>query len=222
MPEHNRENFLQHQINYTNISLISSKIKVIIIGGGRAGFIKAKSFLKNGAVVTVLSKEFSPLFSSFPKENLTFIKDEYKEEYILPYHLVVIVLEDDRVREEIKVHCKKYCKLYLDGTDFKEGMFVVPCQKNTEFINLSLNTKGGSPKTSIYLANKLINIAKDYDEFVDYCSKLRNSLKGSPLKEEILSFINTDDFYFFFEKGSHNIVLKMFYGGDLIETDFSH
>lgn len=215
MPEHNRENFLQHQINYTSISLISNKIKVLIIGGGRAGFIKTKSFLKNGAMVTVVSKEISPLFSSLPKENLSFIKDEYKEEYILPYHLIVIVLEDHKVREEIKLHCEKQYKLYLDGTDFKEGMFVVPCQRSSRAINLSLNIKEGSPKTSIYLANKLINIAKDYDGFVDYCSKLRNSLKGNPLKEEILNFINTDDFYFFFEKGSHNIVLKMFYGGEI-------
>lgn len=223
MPEYNSKDILQHQIEYTNISLISNKIRILIIGGGKAGLIKAKTFLKNGCMVTILSKEFTNGFDELKhNHNINFIRDDYKEDYILDHHLVIIAINDDNTRDVIKKHCEKYCKLYSDSSEFRRGMFLVPCQRKTKYINLSLNTKEGSPKTSVYLTNKLTDVAKAYDNFVDYCCKLRNGLKDNPLKNEITNFVNTDDFYFFFEKNVHNKVLKMFYGGNEIEINFSY
>ncbi len=33
------------------------------------------------------------------------------------------------------------------------------------------------------------------------------------MKDEIIDFICSDDFHFFFEKGYGNLILSMFYGG---------
>ena len=68
MPKNNKENIL---LDHAFISLISSKIKVLIVGGGKGGYIKAKSFLQRGCKVYVISKEFDERFEE--------IKSEYKK-----------------------------------------------------------------------------------------------------------------------------------------------
>ena len=55
MEEDNRKDIYNEGIDYSYISLISKKLRVGIIGGGKAGFIKIKHFIKNKCYVEVLS-----------------------------------------------------------------------------------------------------------------------------------------------------------------------
>ncbi|WP_051541907.1 NAD(P)-dependent oxidoreductase [Clostridium lundense] len=214
MPEHNTENILCRGIDYTFISLISDKTNVLIIGGGRAGFIKAKTFSKKGCNLTVVSKEFCEDFNSIESfSNVRLIKSEYNREYILNNHLIVIAVNNEEINSLIKKHCNELSKLYLDCTDFKKGLFVVPCQRSTNVTSFGINTKGGSPKTSRYLANKLSKVLYEYDSFVEYSYSLRNRIKDFHNKDEIMEFVASEDFYFFYKKNQHENILKMFYDG---------
>ena len=71
MQKDNREDILS-EINYTSISLISSKISVGIVGGGKAGFIKAKSFCEKGCSVTVISEAFIQEFNDIRQKLVTY------------------------------------------------------------------------------------------------------------------------------------------------------
>lgn len=214
MPEHNRENILFDGVEYTFLSLISDKINVLIIGGGRAGFIKAKTFSKKGCNLTVLSKEFCDEFNSIKDlYNVKLIKSEYNREYILNSHIVVIAVNNEEVNSLIKSHCNELCKLYLDCTDFTKGLFVVPCQRSTGITSFGINTRGGSPKTSRYLADKVSKVLYEYDSFVEYSCSLRNRIKDFHNKDEIMEFVASEDFYFFYKKNKHESILKMFYDG---------
>lgn len=211
MPRDNREDIL---LDYAFISLIAQKIKVIIIGGGRGGYIKAKSFLQKGYNVSVVSKEFDEKFYDLDSD-ICLIQDAYKTEYILNKHLVIIATDDEIINKTIKIDCENNYKIYLDSSSFKEGQFITPTEIKSDNIKVGLHTSVGSPKTSVFLGKKLKETIDEYDDFVKYIGTLRNDIlkrnKDRKLNLEIMSFVNSDDFYFFYKKDKHELILNLFW-----------
>ena len=64
------------------LSFFSNKLRVGIIGGGKAAIIKIRSFLKRKVYVEVLAREFSKDILDINDKNLKLIKAEYKSEFI--------------------------------------------------------------------------------------------------------------------------------------------
>ena len=94
-------------------------------------------------------------------------------------------------------------------------MAVLPVQRESENLVFTLNTKIGNPKASVFISNKIEKELKEYDDFVEFTTLVRNRIKENYKKNEILNFIFNDDFLFFFNKGKESIILKMFYKGIL-------
>ena len=211
MPRDNRENI---SLDYAFISLISSKIKVIIIGGGKSGYIKAKSFFQRGYNVTVVSKEFDEKFKSMDK-SVSFISDEYKIDYILDKHLVIIATDDRETNNTIHQDCEKHYKIYLNSGDFRDGQFITPVETKTKNISVGVHTNIGSPKTSVFLADKINYTISEYDDFVNYIGQLRKDIlktnKDRAFNLQVMNFVNSDDFYFFYKMNKHKLVLKLFW-----------
>ncbi|AGY75352.1 NAD(P)-dependent oxidoreductase [Clostridium autoethanogenum] len=194
------------------VSLLSPKIKVIILGGGHAAYIKSKTFSKKGCQVYILSKKFMDDFENIAGlPNVDIINAEYEKKYIEDKHLVVIATDDVKVNYSIAEDCRKLCKIYIDATKPENGNCITPCQRNTKNISIGINTKGVSPVTSVFIANKLVDYIKDYDEFVEFTSHIRNSICSINDKKKIMKFICTDDFYFFYKKGKALDVINMFF-----------
>ena len=81
----NKEHIYDEEIEYSFISLLSNKINIGVIGGGRAGFIKIKHFLKTGCYVEVISKDFCEEVISLCEEfkgRLILIKSEFNYEFL--------------------------------------------------------------------------------------------------------------------------------------------
>lgn len=215
MYEDNTKDILCSGIEYTFLSLISNKVNVLIVGGGRAALIKARTFLSKGCNVSVLAKDFVDEFNGLNnKKNVTIIKGEYDSNHIDKHHLVIIATNCGRLNDEIRKDCDKIYKLYIDCTKPKDGLCITPCQRNSKNIYFGINTKAGSPKTSVYVADKVKQYLGKYDSFVEFTSFIRNRVKNSDKKQEIMNFVCDDDFYFFFEKGKHKDVFSMFYDLD--------
>lgn len=185
--------FLEKQ-EYAMISLLSNKIRVGIIGIGRAAFIKAHHFAKLGAYVLMISK------------------DEYSYAFLHDKHIVIIAVNDEVLRNKIREDCDNFCKIYIDCSDFKKGLGVVPSQRETENIILSVNTRNGNPKGSVFLADSLAEKAKTADKYIEFTTTIRNKVrKNYSIKNQVLEFIFSEDFRFFFEKGQGEQVLKIFF-----------
>lgn len=217
MPKDNRENIL---LDYAFISMISPKIRVIIIGGGKAGYIKAKSFLKRGYIVSVVSGEFDQrILELMDNDNkngrLNLIRDCYDEKYIKKMHLVIIATDDKNLNQKIKEDCEKYVKIYLYAESFREGQFVTPIELETDNIKVGIHTTVGSPKTSLFLKEKIYDCISEYDDFVNYIGQLRvhiiEKTCNRKLNLEVMNFVNTDDFYFFYRNNKHELILKLFW-----------
>jgi precorrin-2 dehydrogenase / sirohydrochlorin ferrochelatase len=217
------ESIQSGKLEFMFLSVISSKLKVIIIGGGKAGLIKAKSFSKKGCPITVISPSFVKDFDKLiDVKNVELIKDTYKEHYILDKHLVVIASDHEDINMVIKKDCERLSKLFIYCPYYKNGMAIAPAQCETENIEYALHTREGSPKTSKMLLDVIGKTLKEYSSFVEYSCNLRKLLKGFDKKDEIMSFISNEDFKFFYDKGIHEYILEMFYGGNYFEFKDSH
>lgn len=213
MPQNNKKNILRDTVENSFISLISSKIKLLIIGGGNAALIKTENFVKRGCFLTIVSKEFIKgfeKFHDFPQVKL--IKSEYTKEYIYHSHLVIIATNNMKLNKNIRRDCDEINKLYMDCGSPEEGLYIVPYQRDSAAFSVSLKFKGKSPKTSKYIGDKTCDFLGNYDEFANYTINIRSKIKSS-LRKEVMNFICSDDFYFFYNKGKENLVLQLFYKG---------
>lgn len=212
-----KEDVPNRDIERMMISLSSSKIKVLVIGGGRAGFIKAKAFASRGCKVTVLSPEFDDAFDSNAGGNLCLVKSCYTEDYLKEQHLIIIAVSDGELSHQITQDCEALAKLYLRCDHARDGIFIVPAISETKQSVFAYHTKEGSPATAVYIRDKIQKQLQGYDVFIEYVCRLRNTLRGNEKLHEIMQFVNTDDFLMFFQKNKHQLILKLFYGGIDVE-----
>ncbi|GAA0078374.1 hypothetical protein UT300005_27530 [Clostridium sp. CTA-5] len=221
MFENNREDIYDRQVNYSFISLLSSKIRIGVIGAGKAGLIKIRHFINRGCYVEVISKEFNEEIINLtkdPKNKLKLIKEEFNYEFIKDKHIILIAIDNINTIQEIKNYCEENFKIYINSSDFKEGMGVVPIQKNLKNISFGLNTKGGNPKGAVLLSNKVNEVLKEYDEFIGFTSEIRNKAKFlKNYKKEVINFIGTEDFKYFYDKGKNDLILKMYFPKEIVK-----
>lgn len=211
---HNKQDF--SVLNYTMISLLSNKVNILIIGGGEAALIKCRTFSKEGCNITVVSKEFCLGFYALQDiYNVKLIKSEYDESYVDNNHIVIIATDNKETNDGIKKYCDRNSKLYVHCGDYKQGLFVTPVQRNTPNMKFALHTKNSSPKTALFMSKVIEDKLFEYEGFIDYTCSMRNMLKKSKIKKEIMNFVCSEDFYFFYTKGAQNAILEMFY-----ETEF--
>lgn len=221
MYENNRENISNQEISYSYISLISNKLKVGIVGGGNAGAIKAKHFIKGEAYVEVLSKTFAEdlvELSKNSKERLKLINQEFNYDFLKDKHLIIIALKDKTLIDKIKNYCEENFKIYIDSSDFKAGMGVIPIERSTKNISFALNTKQGNPKGAVLAAEKVKSLLEEYEDFLGFMGEIRNRAKKYPeYKNGILSFIGNDSFKKLFDEGKGEDALRSNFPKEIID-----
>ncbi|AAK78081.1 precorrin-2 dehydrogenase/sirohydrochlorin ferrochelatase [Clostridium acetobutylicum] len=193
------------------IALVSPKLKILVIGGGNAALIKVRNFIKMGCLITIVSKEFKEEFnmlSGFP--NIKLIKGEYLRDYLKHYHIIIIATNNFKLNDKIRQDCDYINKMYMDCGEPEKGLYIVPYQNDSKMFSLSIKSRYKSPKTSKYVLDKAMTFIKRYEDFSEYTANIRNKIKGSR-KKEIMNFVCSDDFYFFYKKRKADIVLQMFY-----------
>lgn len=221
MHENNREDICDEGIDYSYISLIASKLRVGIIGGGKAGTIKTKHFVNSKCYVEVLSHTFNEeiikLSKTF-KGRLKLVNKEFSYEFLKDKHLIIIALDDINLKNIIRKYCDDNFKIYIDSSNFKDGMGVVPIQKSTKNISFALNTKHGNPKGAVLASSKVKNLLEEYDDFIGFMGKIRYRSKEFPKhKDEILGFIGNDDFKKFFDEGKSEGVLRSKFPKEIVD-----
>lgn len=222
MDQDNREDIHKQGIDYSYISLISKKLRVGIIGGGKAGTIKAKHFVRNQCYVEVLSKAFDKEIielSKCLKGNIKLINDEFEYTFLYDKHLIIIAVDDDLLRNNIKKYCDENYKIYIDSSDFKEGMGVVPVQRSTDNVTFALNTQYGNPKGAVLLSKKVENLLKEYDGFIKFISKIRSRAKNMrEYKADIIDFVAQEEFKKAFDEGKSEEELRIKFPKGIVDN----
>lgn len=193
-------------LDYGYLGIFNNKLKALVIGGGKVGYMKAVGLQKQGIEVTVVSDKF---IDEFNNQNINLINDYFSEKYIDKYHIFVVAVKDYKNIKEI---LDKDSKLYVICSNASDGNLFVPMTIKEKGYTLSV-TANVSPFGTKFLIEKVTNEIKKYDDFMVKMKEIRERLKGYPNKNIILEFIYSDDFYFFYKKEKHVLVLKMFFGG---------
>lgn len=221
MSENNRKDIFNKKLNYSYLGLISNKIRIGIIGAGRAGLIKAKHFAVNGCYVEILSREFSEeiiRLSHEYKENLKLINTEFNISFLEDKHIIIIALEDRNLIELIKKYCDDNYKIYIDSSNFIEGMGIVPVERKSKNIVVALNTTLGNPRGAVLVAQKVKEVIDSYDEFIEFTTKLRNNSKDLlQYKEEILKIIGTEEFEKLYKENNHEEFLREHLPNEIVD-----
>jgi precorrin-2 dehydrogenase / sirohydrochlorin ferrochelatase len=208
--------------DFTFLSINSKKVKVLVIGGGKAALIKAKSFLRKGFVVHCIAPNFNEEFLQLNYETLKLIVEEFKDEIVKSYHIVVICTNKEELNRHIRVLCDEEYKVYIDATMPEESMATLCAMTSTKEVSVGVRIKGKSPKTSQFLANKVKQYLMQYDDYVFFATHVRNNIGDFHKKSEVLEFISSEDFLFFFEKHYGEEILNLFYGGFDFELKISY
>ena len=212
------KNIQDGEIEYTYLALMSNKLRVGIIGGGRAAFIKAKNFILKGCYIEVLSKTFLNEFINIESNNIVLNRNLYNKKFIKDKHIIILALDDDKLRNEISLHCEEEFKIFIDCSSFKDGMAVIPVQRKTSNISLGLNTNIGNPKGALLVAEAAMKTISKYDNFIKYTGTIRNKAKNFNCnKKEIIDFINTEDFRFIWDQDKSELALKLFFGEHIVK-----
>ena len=209
------------EIDYTYISLISQKIRIGVIGGGKGGQIKTRHFVNNKCRVYVLAKNFSDELIELSKENseyLTLMDEEFNIEFLKDKHIVVIASSDRELNNLIRKYCEENYKIYIDATDFIKGMGVIPAERSSRTMNFALNTKKGNPKGAVLMCNKIKNYISAYDDFIELTGRIRNNAKEfEEYKKDILSYIYSSEFEESYKQGTYEDALKKRYSSEIAE-----
>lgn len=210
-----RKDISKEDIDYTYLSLISKKLNVGIIGGGKVGYIKCKNFLSKKCNVEVLALNFIDEFKSL--SDIKLIHNSYYKEFIMNKHLIVIATNDKNINNKIKEDCEELYKIYIFAEDYLESMAIAPVQRGLKNISFAVNTNGGNPKGSLLLADKIIDKLKEYDDFIGYSSLIRSKAKTIiEYKKDIIDFVCSEDFKYIYDKKKDKVVIEMFFGKEIL------
>lgn len=180
---------------------------VTIIGGGYVALRKFNTLVNEGALITVLAKDF---VDGFAGKNIKLIKDAYKKEYIEGAFLLYIATGDEEVNRRAEVDAKELGILFNRCDKSDESDFISINTKKIGGIDVSISTGGRLPDLNKSIMDDLKKYEAYDDEYLDLASLLRSyyihyhkqdEIKKikTYTKEEILRYIK--EFEDFEDKG---------------------
>jgi len=141
-------------------------MKVVVVGGGRAAYVKLKRLLNTYSDITCVSKEFCPQISDTQVQCVT--KDFYDLDTLFFDNFDLIYLSlpyPDNSTEvdhflEIVSHLEKTGKLFSVSSKPELGNFITPASRCADNVIVSVSTSGKSPSRAVAIADSLIEIVK--------------------------------------------------------------
>lgn len=163
---------------------------VLIIGGGKVAFRKAKKFLEFGACIRIVGKKIIKDFYEL-KGNIDLIEDKYESKYIKDTLLVVCATSNKDVNEKAAQDCKNkniLCNV-VDSIELSD--FIVPSSVRRGDLIISVSTSGKSPLLSSKIRKELEEkYSMEYEEYIDLLGKIRDCVikkyDDEKIKKDIL------------------------------------
>lgn len=194
---------------YFPIMVDITKKKIVIVGGGKIGYRKAKEFLEFGGEITALSPKFIREFYQLENkygDKINLIKDYYKKEYIDKSFMVIGATSLRDVNQKISIDCKNLGILCNIVDNKEESSFISSSIVNKDGLIVTVSTMGKFP----YLSKKVKeDVGQDYlkfsNEYMELLEGLRKIvlLKYKNRSEEIFNYaikLNIQELKNFIEK----------------------
>lgn len=149
------------------VFLDMSNKKALVVGGGKAAFIKIKNMLLFDIDITVISRDFLEDIKYI--KNIKCIKKNFECSDVLGFYIVIAAVNDELNQIIYNTAKKNNILCCATGRGFK-GDFIFPsCYKNDE-LTVAVSTNGAYP----LLAKKICgNISSDLSEKISFLRDIR-------------------------------------------------
>lgn len=172
-------------MRYYPIAIDTKDKDILVLGGGRAAYLKLKKLVNTYAIITVISKEFCQDIINLQKSNneklVLRIKtiDKEKLDFSDEYSVVFICTDDKDLNNELYKYFK-HKKVLAMMSDNREGSdFISSAVLEKENITIAFNTEGRSPTAAKLLLKETEKILTDeLIEKIDLICKIREKLKS--------------------------------------------
>ena len=187
--------------------LIEMKIankQVIVVGGGEVGERKVQALLREGAKVTVASKDFTDYLSNLGKSNKINLKKFEKEplsqivETLTDFDIIIAATDDEEMNIALSKQARssKIPVCVVDHPDICD--FYFPATTDFGNLKIAVSTGGKSPAMASVLRKRLEKYVTKEDvlqvELQDYARKiLRLKINSSSQRKKILYEIMEDN-----------------------------
>lgn len=172
-------------MRYYPIAIDTQNKKVLIIGGGRASYLKLKSLLDTYAQITVISESFSrDIVDARNNHNtkLTLITEKIDKDNInIPstYDIVFICTDDKELNRHLCRYFKVQNIMVMAADDRKNSDFITSSIIEKKNITISVNTDGRSPTVSKLIAEEIRNIlTEEFVNKIDMFCEMRDLLRS--------------------------------------------
>lgn len=140
---------------------------VLIVGGGKIAYRRLQLFLKEGAIVTVISPEIIKEIKVLSDEKQISWKQKKVELSDLQHAFIIITATNDpNVNEWVSANVNEF-QLVNVASDMNKGNFIVPKSVKKGRLSISVSTNGASPKLAKEISEQL---TKQFDD--DFIEKL--------------------------------------------------
>ncbi len=165
-------------MRYYPVALDIIDKKCLVVGGGAVGTRKVKTLLKCGAVVIVISNNFSDTLKALEKtEKLELISKPYSASDLDGKYIVIGATDNQNLNKEIGFDAKKKGVL-CNIADFPEACnFILPSIVNRGDLTISISTAGKSPAFAKKLRKDLAGqFGEEYADFLQLMGAIRKKM----------------------------------------------
>jgi precorrin-2 dehydrogenase/sirohydrochlorin ferrochelatase len=183
--------------------LIEMKVankQVIVVGGGEVGERKVQALLREGAKVTVASKDFTNYLSNIGKSTINLKKIEKTSEILdslSDFDIIIAATDDEEMNIQLSKQAQK-SRIPICVVDHPELCdFYFPATTDFGNLKIAVSTGGKSPAMASVLRERLEKSVTKEDvlhvELQDYARKiLKSKIDSSSQRKKILYEIMAD------------------------------
>ena len=165
-------------MKYYPINLDINNRKCLVVGGGSVGTRKVKTLIRCGAVVMVVSMEFSHALSSLADDDqVTLIKRSYESSDLEGMFLVIGATSNEGLNRRVSEDAEKR-NMLCNIADVPDACnFILPSIVNRGDLLIAISTSGRSPAFAKKLRRELEGqFGEEYSVFLKLMGAVREKL----------------------------------------------
>lgn len=164
----------------------------VVVGGGRAAAIKAKTLIKNGADVTVISEKLSKDFDGL---DVNFIRKPYLPSDVSDCFIAVAATNNADLNRRIGEDAKKHGALFLSCDGGNSDLMFTAYTRSGD-VTAAVSTNGAYPLFGAKIRDELAEKCKKYGDLCKILTEYRKHILkravSKTVKRELLSALISD------------------------------
>ena len=174
--------------NFYPIFINGNQLSCLIVGGGKVAERKVETLAENGATITVVSPQITPLIASaVTAGKATWIESRYDKQFIKDVQLVIGATDSPAVNEQIYLDAKRLNILVNIVDDPDHCTFIVPSVLCKGPLKIAVSTGGAAPKLAGKIRRDIERkIPDEYTVMIEELHELRPRIKQLPADQKNL------------------------------------